>query len=119
MTTKLTLRVYFDDERKLGPGKVALLEAVRDRGSILAAARALKMSYRRAWLLVEELNIIFAQPLVVAKSTGATLSVAGQEIVSLYRTAEKKARTRARSTIKQIENSLGALEASQSKRTAN
>lgn len=92
MTTRLTLRVYFDGDRKLGPGKLALLEAIRNHGSILAAARTLKMSYRRARLLVEELNTMFAEPLVNAKSTGASLTPTGELIVSLYRTAEEKAR---------------------------
>ena len=64
----LWLRIDFADGR-VGPGKIALLEAIQREGSISAAARALGMSYRRAWELVVELNQTFSGP-VVARLTG-------------------------------------------------
>ena len=70
MPTRLTIRIDFDGERRLGPGKIALLEAIGETGSISAAGRRHAMSYRRAWLLVEELNHTFKQPLVVAHPGG-------------------------------------------------
>lgn len=81
-------RVSRGDEIALGPGKVDLLDAIGQTGSISAAARALGMSYRRAWLLVETLNRCFRQPLVATSSFrrgGASLTAEGQEVLSLYR----------------------------------
>jgi molybdate transport system regulatory protein len=53
---RLTLRVGFGPDRALGPGKIVLLETIRDTGSISQAGRSLGMSYRRAWLLVDDMN---------------------------------------------------------------
>ena len=111
MTTRLTIRFDFDGERRLGPGKIALLEAIARTGSISAAGRAHKMSYRRAWLLVEELNHLFGQPLVTArpgglKGGGAALTSAGERIVALYREAEAKMRRSAAQEIAHLESAL-------------
>ena len=62
--TRLTIRIDFDGAGRLGPGKVALLVAVTETGTISSAARSLGMSYRRAWLLIEETNALFRQPVV-------------------------------------------------------
>ena len=70
MQTRLTIRLDFDETRRLGPGKVALLESIDETGSISAAGRAHAMSYRKAWLLVEEMNRMFASPLVAARPGG-------------------------------------------------
>ena len=71
MSTRLTIRLDFSGGRRLGAGKAALLEAIEKTGSISAAGRAHQMSYRRAWLLVDELNQLFAEPLVAAHHGGA------------------------------------------------
>jgi len=97
MTTRVTIRFDFTPERRLGPGKVALLEAIAETGSISAAGRAHKMSYRRAWLLIDELNRQFAEPLVRAqpggpKGGGAALTASGHAILGAYREAERKMR---------------------------
>jgi molybdate transport system regulatory protein len=97
MTTRLMLRVYFSADAWLGPGKVELLEAVRDRGSISAAARAMGMSYRRAWLLVEHVNTLFREPAVHTTLGGtgggaATLTAFGDELVTRYRRMEAAGR---------------------------
>jgi molybdate transport system regulatory protein len=114
--TRLTIRFDFDGERRLGPGKIALLEAIAQTGSISAAGRAHKMSYRRAWLLVEELNHLFGQSLVVArpggvKGGGAALTPAGERVVSLYREAEAKMRLSAEREIAHLESALAPCEA--------
>jgi molybdenum-dependent DNA-binding transcriptional regulator ModE len=70
VTARLTLRIDFDDGRRLGPGKIALLEAIAAHASIAAAGRAHAMSYRRAWLLVDELNGMFDSPLVATRPGG-------------------------------------------------
>ena len=116
MATRLTIRFDFDDERRLGPGKVALLEAIARTGSISAAGRAHKMSYRRAWLLVEELNGLFGQALVTARPGGANgggakLTAAGERVVALYREAEAKMKLSAAAEIADLERALARAEA--------
>src|ERR1700704_113454 len=64
----LSIRIDFDDEGRLGPGKVALLEGIAREGSISAAGRAMNMSYKRAWELVSEINRTFEEPLVTAQT---------------------------------------------------
>jgi molybdate transport system regulatory protein len=93
---KLHLRVILREGAALGPGKVDLLEAIAETGSIRAAGNRFKMSYRRAWELVAELNGMFAAPLVVAEAGGrgggrASLTPLGREVVKRYRTMEQKA----------------------------
>jgi molybdate transport system regulatory protein len=111
MTTRLTIRFDFAPERRLGPGKIALLEAIAATGSISAAGRQHKMSYRRAWLLVDELNHLFGEPLVRAqpggpKGGGAALTAAGERILRAYRDAERKMREAATAEIAAIETML-------------
>jgi molybdate transport system regulatory protein len=91
--TKLTLRIDFGPANSVGPGKVRLLELVRDTGSISAAGRAMDMSYRRAWLLVDALNKAFRDPVVTTKlggkaGGGAALTLFGEELVGHYRDME-------------------------------
>ena len=111
MSTRLTIRLDFDAGRRLGAGKVALLEAIDRTGSISAAGRVHGMSYRRAWLLVDELNQLFAAPVVAAhhggaKGGGAQLTADGKRIVALYRHAEAKMRRAAEGEIDAIERKL-------------
>jgi molybdate transport system regulatory protein len=113
MTTRLTIRLDFEAGRRLGAGKVALLESIDKTGSISAAGRAQGMSYRRAWLLVDELNQLFASPLVAAhhggvNGGGAALTDEGRRIVALYRAAEAKMRSAAGTEIGSIERELAA-----------
>jgi molybdate transport system regulatory protein len=68
---RLTLRLDFGPGRAIGHGKIRLLEAVRDHGSISAAGRSMGMSYRRAWLLVDALNRLFKAPVVETKHGGS------------------------------------------------
>jgi molybdate transport system regulatory protein len=114
MATRLTIRLDFDASRRLGPGKVALLESIGQTGSISAAGRAHAMSYRKAWLLVEEMNRMFARPLVAArpggvKGGGAELTPAGVKVVALYRAAERKMRAGAKTEIARMERALAAI----------
>lgn len=93
--TRFSVRLDFTPGGRLGPGKVQLLEAIGETGSISAAGRSMKMSYRRAWLLVDDLNRIFRSPLVEAqpggaKGGGAHLTALGREIVASYRAIEAK-----------------------------
>ena len=84
------VRVEMGDRCAIGPGKVALLEAIRDTGSLSQAARDLAMSYRRAWLLLDSLNSAFRER-VTAMSTGgkggggATVTAFGEAVIGAYR----------------------------------
>jgi molybdate transport system regulatory protein len=68
---QLRLRLLFGDRLVLGPGKAELLAGIADSGSIAAAGRAMGMSYKRAWSLVEEMNAAFREPLVTSARGGA------------------------------------------------
>jgi molybdate transport system regulatory protein len=91
------MRIYRDDSIAIGPGKIALLESVAENGSISAAARQLGMSYRRAWVLIDEMNRALVQPAVNTAAGGAhgggtALTAVGQELVMRYRAVESAAR---------------------------
>jgi len=96
----VSFRVDFSPGCAVGPGKIALLEHIDSSGSLSEAARKLKMSYRRAWLLLEDLNTSFQQP--VARMSvggrgggGACLTAFGAELVASYRALEAHIRKRA------------------------
>lgn len=108
---QLRMRVRLGDVVAIGPGKIALLEAVRTYGSITAAAKALGMSYRRAWLLLDELNRSLRQPAFVtalggSKGGGAALTAAGESLVALYRGIESDAIRAARPKIAKLLRAL-------------
>src|SRR5208282_816092 len=93
---RLTIRVDFSPTSSVGPGKIRLLELVDETGSISAAGRAMTMSYRRAWLLVDELNRLFKNPLVATRlggeaGGGAALTPFGKTVVRHYREMESEA----------------------------
>lgn len=101
---RFRMRIRSGDAVALGPGKVELLEAVREFGSISAAARSLDMSYRRAWLLIDELNRSLKSPATHSEQGGqsgggCTLTPVGETIIRLYRGVEVEAQ---RSCAKQI-----------------
>lgn len=92
---KIKTQLYSGEEIAMGPGKADLLEAIRDLGSISAAGRALGMSYRRAWLLVDTMNRCWRSPLVETSpgSThggGARLSGLGEDILRRYRALQMR-----------------------------
>ena len=92
----LTLRVLGKGAPAMGPGKAELILRIRQTGSISAAARAMGMSYRRAWQLVEALNDTYDEPVVStaiggARGGGARVTAFGERLVTLYRAMENKA----------------------------
>lgn len=92
----LTLRVLGARAAALGPGKAELIERIYQTGSISAAARAMGMSYRRAWQLVEALNADFREPVVSTavggrKGGGASVTVYGRRLAARFRAMEDKA----------------------------
>jgi molybdate transport system regulatory protein len=109
-------RVDFSSICSVGPGKIELLESIARTGSLTQAARALGLSYRRAWLLLNDLNHSFTGP--VARSTigghlrgGMTLTAIGKEIVRCYRSA-------AREIEAVVSSQLGAIAAKAVKRAS-
>jgi molybdate transport system regulatory protein len=93
---RIFLRVDLVPKGRIGPGKIALLEQIHLTGSISAAGRALGMSYRRAWLLVDELNRLFAAPVVTTQlggshGGGAALTTLGSDLVMRFRALERAA----------------------------
>ncbi|MEO8244235.1 MAG: hypothetical protein ABI832_18180 [bacterium] len=92
---RVQLRLILADGKTFGPGKADLLALIRDQGSIAAAGRAMKMSYKRAWDLVEEMNRSFREPLVVterggAGRGGAVVTEAGAAVLARYRAMEAR-----------------------------
>lgn len=92
----LTLRVLGRSAAAMGPGKAELVERIAQTGSISAAAKAMGMSYRRAWQLVESLNRTFREPVVTTaigglRGGGARVTPFGDRMVALFRAMERKA----------------------------
>jgi molybdate transport system regulatory protein len=92
---RFTLRLDLDDTRHIGHGKIKLIELIAHTGSISAAARAMDMSYRRAWLLINDVNCMFLTPIIETQLGGrggghARLTDEGQKLISLYRAIETK-----------------------------
>ena len=88
--TSLFIRIQFPGGNRFGPGKADLLEAIERAGSISEAARSMRMSYRRAWLLVDSTNKLFRRPVVTAgpggrQGGGASLTTFGRDVVRRYR----------------------------------
>jgi molybdate transport system regulatory protein len=109
--TRLTLRVDFGSRRSIGPGKIRLLEEIGRGGSISQAGRSLGMSYRRAWLLIDDLNRCFRHAVVRAKSGGsrgggAVLTEFGARLVHDYRAIETAAAGAAKSRLRRLESAL-------------
>lgn len=93
---KIKLQIYCGAEIAMGPGKADLLDAIAAHGSISAAAKAMGMSYRRAWLLVDAMNRCWQGPLVKAvaggsQERGARVTPLGGEVLRLYRAMDAAA----------------------------
>jgi len=103
----LFIRIRFEPRGQFGPGKAELLEKLRDTGSIRSAAAAMKMSYRRAWLLLAEMEEMFGAPVIAtatggAKGGGAKLTELGKTLIRRYRNIEKRAATAAASDLQAL-----------------
>jgi len=95
-TLRPQIRIMFRKAIAMGPGKADLLQAIGETGSISAAARRMKMSYRRAWLLVDTMNQCFDGPLVETATGGnhgggAQITELGKEVLRRYREMDAKA----------------------------
>lgn len=90
---RVKISLIFESGARIGPGKARLLESIRESGSISAAARDMRMSYKRAWMLLDSMNQAFTEPLVAAApggagGGGAVLTGFGAEVLERYRRIE-------------------------------
>jgi molybdate transport system regulatory protein len=103
----LSIRVDLANGGRIGPGKITLLEAIRVKGSISEAARHLGMSYRRAWMLVDQVNETLREPAVSTRQGGqrggwTVLTPVGERVIELYHAIEELTRTSARQEFRAI-----------------
>jgi molybdate transport system regulatory protein len=110
-SAELWIKLNIPGAGQIGPGKVELLRKIRERESISGAARAMNMSYRRAWLLVADLNKLFARPLVATwaggKSRGgASLTKLGEKLIDSYDTVVEQAARVNRTILSEIGRSV-------------
>jgi molybdate transport system regulatory protein len=108
----LSLRIDLDDEGRIGPGKIRLLENIQQFGSISAAGRAMDMSYKRAWDLVDESNRICNQAAVERQTGGkngggAALTPFGLSLVARYRKIERDAASAVRKDLQALRSDIG------------
>jgi molybdate transport system regulatory protein len=117
---RLTIRIDFDSSRQVGHGKIRLLELIGEHGSISQAAREMKMSYRRAWLLADEVNRMFSEPVLETQHGGAggghaRLTSFGHALVGHYRAIEGQALKSFGKQLKELERRLQPASASEPK----
>jgi len=108
----LSVRIDLDADDRIGPGKILLLENIRKFGSISAAGRAMDMSYKRAWDLVDEINRICRQPAVERQTGGkngggAALTPFGASLVARYRKIERDAASAVRKELAALRSDIG------------
>ena len=108
----LSVRIDLDTEGRIGPGKIQLLENIQKFGSISAAGRAMGMSYKRAWDLVDEINRICRHPAVAPQTGGkngggAMLTPFGISLVARYRKIERDAASAVRKDLQALKTDIG------------
>ncbi len=108
---RFRFRITAGEVIAIGPGKVQLLEAIEQTGSITAAAKSLDMSYRRAWLLLDELNRALKQPAVDSAKGGSSgggsgLTPLGRELIETYRRIEHTAEVACAADIRRLTRML-------------
>ncbi|MBX3475904.1 MAG: winged helix-turn-helix domain-containing protein [Planctomycetes bacterium] len=106
-SARFRFRVTVGDTIAIGPGKIALLEAIAATGSISAAGRSLDMSYRRAWMLLDEMNHMLRSPVVDSARGGASrggseLTPLGRQLIETYRRVEHKAAEACAGEVRQL-----------------
>ena len=111
--TRLTLRIDFENGRQIGHGKIRLLELIAQHGSISKAARVMGMSYRRAWLLSDEMNRMFKTPVLETQHGGAgggaaRLTSFGHAVIGHYRAMEAQSTELFGEHLAELERGLSA-----------
>jgi molybdate transport system regulatory protein len=103
-TSAIRLRIDLGPSTSVGPGKISLLERIEASGSLSQAARELGISYRRAWLLLDDLNHAFVEPATTTSvggtgGGGAQLTPFGKALITAYREIERETEKAARSRL--------------------
>jgi molybdate transport system regulatory protein len=111
--TRLTIRIDFENGRQIGHGKVRLLELIAKHGSISQAAKEMGMSYRRAWMLADELSRMFRKPVLEKQHGGsqggyARLTSYGHAVVGHYRMIETQTSKMFSKQLAELEKGLNA-----------
>ena len=108
---RLSIRVDLDEDRRIGPGKIELLENIQAHGSISAGGRAMRMSYKKAWDLVDEIGQMCGKPVVTphaggARGGGATLTPFGLSLIRRYRDLEQAAMNAAKPHLRSLQRDI-------------
>jgi molybdate transport system regulatory protein len=111
--TRLTLRIDFENGSRIGHGKIRLLELIAQHGSISHAAKEMNMSYRRAWLLADEVNRMFRMPVLETRHGGsgggsARLTSFGHAVTGHYRAIEAQSTKLFSKQLTELEQGLSA-----------
>ena len=106
---QIKITLVMSSGSRIGPGKAALLESIGATGSIAAAAREMRMDYKRAWLLIDSLNSAFTSPAVERSAGGsggggAVLTALGRDLVARYRRVEAAAAELAAADLRDLES---------------
>lgn len=109
----LTVRIDLGSGRAVGPGKIRLLEQIHRSGSITQAELDLGLSYRRAWLLINDLNNCFRHPVIEAEiggiaGGGTTLTQFGRKLVERYHAIEADALAATQKHLRELEGALAS-----------
>jgi molybdate transport system regulatory protein len=96
--SRIKVQIVLPDGSRLGPGKIMLLETIHSEGSLVRAARKLKISYRHAWLYMQQINKAFSEAAVHTPNSGhgggpSQLSKFGKDLITQYRALEREARS--------------------------
>jgi molybdate transport system regulatory protein len=107
----LRFRLDFPNGASIGPGKIDLLKAIEASGSLTQAAKSIKLSYRRAWLLVKDLNDAFTRPVILATTGGKTgggaeITAFGKRLVEVYEAADRQFQNYASANLKELSRVL-------------
>jgi len=108
---RLRIRILREDSVVMGPGRADLLALIRSTGSIAAAGRQMRMSYKRAWVLVETMNKDFVTPLVEAAKGGpggggAKLTDLGHQVLTAYQELEQASRGASEAPLERLQQAL-------------
>jgi len=119
---RLRIRIDLASGARIGPGKVAVLEEIARSGSISAAGRALHISYRRTWQLVEDLNSSLGRPVIETAAGGnggggARLTEAGKAVIARYRAIELETAAAARKHLLALNRACAARQAAKTMET--